>query len=149
MEHIDSFEEFLKKKTEEKKQNIDWGQRKRDWIESVEKLYSDINEWLKPFIDQHLIDTKVDKIVTLTEEYIGTYEIPRLDIYIAKDIISLTPKGTLIIGSSGRIDMIGPKAEIMLIEPKFGEWLFAERTPKLKTWELNKESFQSFIQKLV
>lgn len=150
MENIDSFEAFLKSKAKEKENNnVDWESRKHKWFDSVNKLYADIDEWLKPFTAQKLLNIETGKLIKLTEEYIGTYEIPRLDIYIGNEIISLIPKGTLILGSNGRIDMIGPKAEIVLIEPEWGEWYFAKRTPKLETWEINEESFKSFIQKLV
>ena len=150
MENLDTFEEFLKRKATEKEQKkVDWKERKQKWLNSVTKLYSDINEWLEPFKAQKLINVEKSKVIKITEEYIGTYEIPRLDIYVGNEIVSLTPKGTLILGANGRIDMIGPKAEIMLIEPEWGEWQFAKRTPKLETWEINEKSFKSFIQKLV
>lgn len=150
MEQIDSFEEFLKKKSQEKEQNkIDWDKRKANWLISIDNLYSDIKKWLSTFTEQELIQIKDEKQVQLNEEYIGQYKVPRLDIYVGNDIISLTPRGTLIIGSYGRIDMRGPKGEIMIIEQKLSDWKFAKRTPKLETWDINENSFKSIIQELV
>lgn len=150
MEHIDSFEEFLQKKKEEgEKEKINWDERKLNWLNSIDSLYVNIKEWLKAFEDDGFIHIKDDKEITLNEEYIGQYQTRRLDIYLGNDIISLTPKGTLIIGSYGRIDMRGPKGEILMIQPKWEDWKFAKRTPKLETWNVNSESFKKIIQDLV
>ena len=150
MEHIDSFEEFLqKKKQEEEKNKINWDERKSTWLKSIDQLYANIREWLKTFEEEGFIQIKDNKEISLNEEYIGQYQTKRLDIYLGNDIISLTPKGTLIIGSYGRIDMRGPKGEILIIQPDWEDWKFAKRTPKLETWNVNSESFKKIIQDLV
>lgn len=150
MEQIDPFKEFLqKKKEEEGKDKIDWEERKSNWLTSIDSLYHNIKGWLNAFEDDGLIRVRDDKEITLNEEYIGPYQTRRLDIYLGNDIISLTPKGTLIIGSYGRIDMRGPKGEILIIQPEWGDWKFAMRTPKLETWNVNAESFKKTIQDIV
>ena len=149
MEQIDSFEQFLKTKKQEKKINIDWDKRRLIWLESIYKLYANIKEWLAPFEQQDFLYIKDEKEIDIIEEYIGHYKVKRLDIYLGNDIISLIPKGTLIIGSYGRIDMRGPKGEILIIQPKWDDWKFAKRTPKLETWDINAESFKKIIQDLV
>ncbi len=150
MENIDTFEEFLKKKVQENgQQNIDWEQRKETWVNSINSFYSEIKKWLQPLVIQGLIKINDEKKLSLNEEYIGNYNVPRLDIYISNDIISLTPKGTLIIGSYGRIDMRGSKGELSIIEPKWNEWKFAKRTPKLELWDINSDSFKTVIKELV
>lgn len=149
-EHVDSFEEFLRKKTEEKEtKKVDWEERKIKWLESIDVLYKDINEWLNPFIKEGLIKVETNKEITISEEYIGNYVVKRMDIYIGNDLVSLTPKGTLIIGAFGRIDMRGPNGEIILIQPEWNDWKFAKKTPKLEMWDLTEETFKVFIQKLV
>ena len=149
MPHTDSFEEFLlKKKQEEEENKINWDERKSIWLKSIDELYANIKEWLESFEDQGFIQIKDDKEITLNEEYIGQYQARRLDIYLGNDIISLTPKGTLIIGSKGRIDMRGPKGEVLIIQPDWNDWKFAKRTPKLETWDVNSESLKKIIQDL-
>ena len=149
MPHTDSFEEFLlKKKQEEEENKINWDERKSIWLKSIDELYANIKEWLESFEDQGFIQIKDDKEITLNEEYIGQYQARRLDIYLGNDIISLTPKGTLIIGSKGRMDMRGPKGEVLIIQPDWNDWKFAKRTPKLETWDVNSESFKKIIQDL-
>jgi len=149
MPHTDSFEEFLlKKKQEEEENKINWDERKSIWLKSIDELYANIKEWLESFEDQGFIQIKDDKEITLNEEYIGQYQTRRLNIYLGNDIISLTPKGTLIIGSKGRIDMRGPKGEVLIIQPDWNDWKFAKRTPKLETWDVNSESLKKIIQDL-
>ncbi len=150
MEKIDSFEGFLKKKKEEEQENkINWEERKNKWLISINQLYDNIKTWLKPFEEQGLVIIKTEKTININEEYIGQYSTNRLDIYLGNDIVSLTPKGTLIIGSNGRIDMNGSKGEVMLIEQEWDDWKFAKRTPKLETWDVTEDSLKDILQDLV
>jgi hypothetical protein len=149
-ERLDSFQEMLiDKQGEQEQKKVDWEARKSTWLKSIDNLYSNIKKWLAPFEKEGLLHIKDGKEVNLNEEYIGHYQAKRLDIYLGNDIISLTPRGTLIIGSYGRIDMRGPKGEIMIIEPEWDDWKFAKRTPKLETWDINEESFKAITQELV
>jgi hypothetical protein len=104
---------------------------------------------LKPFEIKGLVKISNEKSINITEEYIGHYNTNRLDIYLGNDIVTLTPKGTLIMGSVGRIDMSGSKGEVMLIEPNWNEWNFAKRIPKLETWNVTEDSFKDILQELV
>lgn len=148
MEQIDSFEEFLNRKKEQsKEQNINWEERKSIWIKSVDSLFSKIKGWLEPFEKQGLVVFK-EREIKCYEDYLGEYIIKKLDIFLGSDIISLVPKGTIILGSFGRIDMMGNDGDIMIIEPEWNEWKFARRTPMLKVWDLSEESFKAELQKL-
>ncbi len=144
------FEELLlKKQTEVEEKKVDWDARREKWLESISNLYSSIGDFLKGPIENGFLKIDTSNKVQISEEHIGTYTAPMLKIYIGTDIISLEPKGTLIIGSYGRIDMKGPKGEIMIIEPEWNDWKFAQRTPKLETWKITKEIFEEVISKLV
>lgn len=150
MSQVYSFEDFLKnKKNEDNKNKIDWNKRKNDWLSSINEFYTHIKVWPKEFEDNGYLKIEMNKFVEISEEYIGTYKAGRLDIYLGNDIISLTPKGALIYGSSGRIDMTGPKGEIMALKSDENKWQFAKRTPKLEMWDVTAESFKFMIQELV
>lgn len=59
MENIDTFEEFLKKKTDSKSvSKDDWNKRKDAWLNSITNLYADIKKWLKKSVNQDLIQIK-------------------------------------------------------------------------------------------
>jgi hypothetical protein len=150
VETLDAFQEMLLNKREEQViKSIDWDGRVATWLSSINKLFEEIKTWLKPFEEDGLLKIKDDKVIRLNEEFIGSYDAKRLDIYFGNDIVSLTPMGTLILGSHGRIDMTGPKGEIMIIEPEWDDWKFVRRTSKRETWEVNDESFKAIIQELV
>lgn len=150
MENVDSFISFLERKKNEGEENkVDWNQRKIKWLDSINQLYDDIKNWLKPFEEKSLVAIRTDKELVLTEEYIGNYTTNRLDVYLGNDIVSLIPKGSLVIGSLGRIDMIGSKGEVMLIQPEWGKWVFARRSQKIETWDVTAESFKEMLQQLV
>lgn len=146
MKNIDSFKEFLQKKKLEEKP---WVERKEKWLESVSNLYNNIANWFSPFIQEGLMVLKTDFSVTIIEEHIGQYSLKRLDIYIGSDIISLKPKGTLVSGYLGRIDMTGPKGVLMLVETEWNKWKFAKRTPKFEEWEVSEDSFVEAIKDII
>ena len=143
----EAFEDFLKKKKEEDPK-IDWGNRKSQWIKSVNDLYNNIRKWLYPFEIQSLLKINIREIV-VSEEHIGTYKLNQLDIFLGNDVVSLVPRGTLILGSYGRIDMKGPKGDRLIIEPKWDEWKFVAKVNRRELWDVNDESFKSAIQDLV
>lgn len=135
-----------KKKDEEPK--IDWDDRKNKWINSVNDFYNNVNKWLYPFTVQSLLQIKM-KEVLVSEEYLGTYKMNQLDILIGNDIISLIPRGALVVGGNGRIDMRGPKGEVSLFQKDWGSWKFINVFTKNDLWDANEDSFKSAIQDLV
>jgi|SRR6185437_1742590 hypothetical protein len=142
----EAFEDFLKKKKEEDKK-VDWEGRRNKWIKTVNDFYNNIHKWLYPFVSQSLLQIKIKEIL-VSEEYIGSYKLNRLDISIGNDVISLIPRGTLILGSYGRIDMKGPKGDKIIVEQKWNEWRFVTKTAKRELWDVNEESFKAAIQDL-
>jgi len=153
VEHVALFNHFeellLKKKNESEEKKIDWIGRKNTWLKSINDLYENIDKWLKSHQENGLLEIKLGIKVHISEEYIGSYDAPVMEIIIGKDKIKLEPKGTLILGSYGRIDMKGPKGEIMIIEPEWNDWKFAQRSPKLQTWPIMSESFQEVLAKII
>lgn len=144
---MDSFEKFLEKKNQPEKA-VNWDERKNSWVKSVNSLYADINTWLNPFINRSLISVRT-KDISIYEQFIGSYDLKQLDIVVGKDIISLIPRGTLILGSNGRIDMKGPKGDLFIIEPEWNKWKFVIKTNnKRELSEVNATSFQSAIQSI-
>jgi hypothetical protein len=149
VELLDSFGELLVKKTQEVEKNkVDWEARKSTWLVSIENFYLSINNWLDDFKNADLLKIK-EKEIDLNEEYIGNYKTKRLEIYLGNDIITFTPRGTLIIGSYGRIDMRGPKGEALIVEPNWNDWKFAKRTPRMKYVDVTEQSIKEVIQDII
>jgi|GEM_PF-1528744 hypothetical protein len=149
MAKIDSFEQFLKgKHNSSSLKKIDYEKRGETWIKSVNELYKHIDAWLAPFESKNLLKMQ-KRPINISEDYIGDYKIDRLDIYLDDDLISLIPRGTLVHGGVGVVDMRGPGNQVRLVEEKWGEWIFYIKTPFLETREVNKPNFQEIIQTLV
>lgn len=134
------FDDLIKnkiKKEKESRPKINWGERKQGWLSSIDDLYSDINSWFKPFG----ADVKIEsQQVELVEEYIGSYGVAEMKIKIGAELVTIRPRGTIIIGGYGRVDMTGLDGEAMflLLPKKEGKgnsikncsWFVATRSSK-------------------
>ncbi|WP_201215204.1 hypothetical protein [Halochromatium roseum] len=61
------------------------------------------------------MDQIVDTRHRLTEETLGAYEAPGLEVTIGRDLVAFVPVASLIIGGYGRVDVIGPRDQVKLI----------------------------------
>jgi hypothetical protein len=98
---------------------VDWIQVREEWLRDLESLYNRIVDFLKEFVAKGSIrHSFVD--VTVTEEGIGTYNAKGMNIDIGRKHVFLEPVGTLLIGSRGRVDVIGPvgRAQLMLVDAR-------------------------------
>lgn len=100
--------------SEAKKSKIDWDSRKLLWIQKVNLLYQQIESFMDDLIRENLVVIQKSR-TTITEQYIGAYEIDRMLIKIGPNDILLSPIGTLIIAGRGRVDMKGPQGSVMLV----------------------------------
>jgi hypothetical protein len=66
----------------------------------------------------------------VTEDHIGTYTIPTLELTIGGERVEFRPKGTLVVGAAGRVDIRGGRdavtmanlrAEVAQIGHRFAE----------------------------
>ena len=84
---------------------INWGKKKKDWIDSVNRLYKKIqDDWFAELEDEELIKFQLVPI-SVVEEDIGTYSINKMEISYATGSIVLEPVGCNIIGGEGRMDL--------------------------------------------
>jgi hypothetical protein len=146
---LDDFGEMLATKAleaEEDKNN--WDIRKAIWLKSIDDFYSNINLWFDEYKNEGLLKIE-DKEINLDEQFIGRYTTKLLEIYLGNDIITFTPRGTLVFGGYGRIDLKGPKGDALLIEQEWNKWKFAKRTPALKYIDVNEESLKKVIQEII
>lgn len=95
-------------------QAIDWNKQKQEWLYYLDKLYTDIETYLSDYIKAGSITLKWSQI-ELNEENIGTYDALRLFIEIGPQQISLTPVGTVLIGTKGRVDVEGSSGRSRLV----------------------------------
>jgi len=105
---------LLKYEKVKKESDIDWAKKKQEWLHFVQQFYDEIEQWLKPYVDQNQLKYDYHEI-SVTEEYIETYTVKAMNIYFAGQQVKVEPIGTLVFGTKGRIDMEGARGIIQFL----------------------------------
>jgi hypothetical protein len=140
--------DFLKSKARHDEQEPlltrqEWETRKEKWLRRIDELYEEVRNWLEPLKKETILDF-IDSKMVLNEPPLDPYNVKVLTIVIGGQRISFVPKGTLIVGAQGRVDIQGHKGmrTIILIGDK---WSLVRRTPSLKLLDFDQTSFQSIL----
>jgi hypothetical protein len=98
------------------------------WLSLVDKLLSQIEEWA----GQRKWQTRrEDK--TLTEEIIGTYSVPVLQIKLPAGVLYVDPVARYVIGAEGRVDLYSwPTLQRLLLIRRADKWVL--KTDSLIDW---------------
>lgn len=146
-------------------ESIDWAYRKTWYINQVKLLFESIEELLDEYIKNNKIKIEYSEI-EIYEDYIGAYKVDEMYIYIKNHIIKLTPIGTILIGSNGRVDLTCgfEKVSFVLVnsfsnnindeinlEDGLNEdevWKIAINPPEVNFLELNQDNLLDSILKL-
>jgi len=143
--------EFLRTKREQASSpDIDWQAKKDSWIRSVESLYGLIEQMLSDSSE----DVRVRRFdVEATEEFIGTYNLPALELRIGNERVEFRPKGVTVIGAAGRVDLRGERDTVTLIKDKpdqDSEWsVILQRIPQVKRVKLDRESLRYALERVM
>jgi hypothetical protein len=153
----DALGEFLrKKKGEADTSGVDWTAQKEDWVSAVDRLYNVLTEDLlrKLIYDEHVVEA--ERVQTeITEEYVGTYSIPKLVLKVGNEKVELLPKGVNVIGAAGRVDLRGARDAVTLIRVRKNgassdEWqVVLERVPRIVTKPLDSDSLNEALQRVM
>jgi hypothetical protein len=117
-----SFDEFVRQEQEavkvSREKPVDWQAEKNAWLHHLELLYAEVIGYLKPYEGSGV--TVAPRPIELSEDYIGRYSADALDITIGSKTITLEPVGTLLVGSKGRVEVIGPlaRAQLLLLDSR-------------------------------
>jgi hypothetical protein len=85
-------------------------ERLKWWQSTVrDLLVHTIRTWLGTLAEDGTIDFKTP-YVTVAEEWFGSYQIHSAVMTLGKSTLKLIPVGSQIMGSFGRIDVVGPEA---------------------------------------
>jgi hypothetical protein len=158
-------ENFLNQQIENTKANgeLYWLSRRNQWLCYIEQFYDTLLKWLSRYIEQGKIQV-THKNITLNEDNIGSYNTEKLILKLANREIILTPIGTVLIGSKGRIDMSSSTGEVkfVLVEKdskdintnvaeKSAEWKWKISTtpPLIKFIDLNEDSFSEALMEVL
>ena len=139
---------------EKKREPVDWNAARDSWLAALNALYHQIETWLAPLQQKGLVASKRVP-VQLSEEKIGVYEADELVLEFGDQGIVLEPKGTLIVGACGRVDVFrrGSRSEqIMLILSGPGEksrWeIWPTRDPRQRKL-MKQASFERMLETLL
>jgi hypothetical protein len=142
------FSEFLSRQSPlvmEDERPIDWAAEKNEWLQYLNDLYQMVENFLKEYVENKQIAIEY-KNIELEEENIGRYTVKTMTLLFGANKITLTPIGTLLIGTKGRVDMTGPRGTVRLlladkdstglrITVRAGNAPPAQEVPKPINWE--------------
>jgi len=143
----DNLVDFVRQKAEQSDKSIDWPARRRKWKKDVAGLYKTIRGWLSPLIADGTIQIDESK-VKLREDYIGTYEISRLHILIGDQTVIFRPKGALVYGAEGRVDLTGTRSDNVLLVND-GQWSIVEGGDRVRFVPFTEESFRGLLEEVM
>ncbi len=147
----DQLVDFLRSRNEQSpKADIDWQSKKDTWVRSVEALYAIIQEMLRDSIASgDVVVRRFD--VDITEDFIGTYAIPVLELRVGRERVEFRPKGVNVIGAAGRVDLRGERDTVTLVKDETdtnGGWtVILQRVPTLRTAPLDRESLKYGLER--
>jgi hypothetical protein len=108
MDDKSEFDAFVKRQQQSAASTgADWSLELKDWLRSLSELYGRIEELLQDYIASGAIAVSYREI-PMNEENIGSYTARQMTLKIGPQEISLIPIGTLLIGTKGRVDVVGP-----------------------------------------
>ncbi|MFN4218245.1 MAG: hypothetical protein ACK4HB_03055 [Candidatus Bipolaricaulia bacterium] len=142
----DLAEFFRKKKKAIAQLESDRERLLKEWLEALNKLYKQLEEWLKPAQAEGLKIRRYEK--EITEYELGTYQVPALEISFGLRTVHLEPVARFIVGGAGRVDMDSPRGIFKLIrDPATRRWLLVRKT-LADAEPLNENSFATLIQEI-
>jgi len=117
-------------------QKEEWDRVREEWIAEVTRLYSDVKGWVQTWQEKGYL-TASESHIELSEEHLGDYEIPKLELTAGTEAIVFEPVGRNILGALGRIDLYlrGFKSDARMLV-----WL--EDVEGKRRWELWTEKYR-------
>jgi hypothetical protein len=106
-----TFDEFVKNQQVPEFPEIYWNTQRDEWLQHLNELFQRIRKFLKEYIDSGKMQFEPHSI-ELNEEF-GVYVVPQYTLKIGRKKVIFQPVGTLLIGSKGRVDVVGPAGTVV------------------------------------
>lgn len=149
----DQLVEFLRSRKEQvASPETNWQAKKDAWVHSVQSLYELIQGMLRDSIaSKDVIVRTFD--VQVTEDFIGTYSIPVLEMSVGSERVEFRPKGITVIGAAGRLDIRGESGTVTLLmdtaNADSGWTVILQRVPHLRKVQLDRESLKYALERVM
>ena len=116
-------------------------------MQNIAELYRQVRAWLDPLVADGLVRFKIQKS-SIDEEPVGQYKVDILRLYVGSQEVVFYPKGFMIVGAEGRVDIRGHMGIRSIIFGN-GQWSAVERAVKLKVILFNEQSFQDILSEVM
>ena len=133
-------------------ESVDLEKVTQDWIERVNALYIQINDWFQSYLTDGLF-VIVKKEKQINEEHLSSYGICQLEYEFGNHSVVFEPMGRNILGEWGRIDVYlrGGKVDkyiLVLIGDTFdsAEWVLSSFQDRSIKVPFNKENLEKVIE---
>ncbi|AYZ65195.1 hypothetical protein EGY31_17825 [Burkholderia multivorans] len=172
----DNFDDFIRKQVRssaDEGKPLDLTKEKQTWLTKLDELYELVRVSLREYIDDGSINMEVTDFL-LHEQLLGSYTAKAARIMVGRQVVTLKPVGTFLIGARGRVDMTGPRGitkfvivppnaervRVTITEVKPGDqpkpaepsappetwvWKISTPPPRITYTELNAESFRTAL----
>lgn len=107
------FDAFVKRQQPAQERPVDWGKERDEYLGKLEELYHLVQTHLQKYIQSGEISRSY-RDTTLVEENIGSYVARQLVLKIGRKEVTFKPIGTLLIGTKGRVDVVGSAGQMRL-----------------------------------
>lgn len=118
------FDEFVKRQQEEAaaaqaEPPFDADSELKTWLDRLNSLYQELSTYLSEYVQAGSVSHQLQDI-NLEEDFSGTYVAKMMLVRIGLKQIRIVPIGTMLIGSRGRVDIVGEagRSRLVLINSK-------------------------------
>jgi hypothetical protein len=144
---------FLRSKKEQAASpDVDWQARRDSWILSVQNLYRLVQEMLGDSIASEDVKVRTAEM-QVNENFVGAYSIPVLELTVGSERVVFRPKGLLVIGAAGRVDISGELDSVTLLrdtdDEQSGWTVVLQRVPRLTKVSLDRESLKYALERVM
>ncbi|MCL2193413.1 MAG: hypothetical protein FWB78_08465 [Treponema sp.] len=98
------FDEFVTKSDGEPQIAFDKDKELKEWKDFLKSLFSEMEGWIKSYVDKGLIKISTKKY-PLYEEFYGEYEVDAIVLTFKEKAVYFEPIGTMLVGAKGRVDV--------------------------------------------
>lgn len=149
----DQLVDFIRgKKGKAPSPDIDWQAKKDTWVGSVDSLYGYVREMLRESIASNDVTTNTVN-VEVSEDFIGSYSMPVLELSVGSERVEFRPKGINVIGAAGRVDIRGERDTVTLLRDEVdfasGWGVVIQRVPHLKKVDLDRDSLKFALERVM
>ena len=119
---------------------------------SVDSLYGYVREMLRESIASNDVTTNTVN-VEVSEDFIGSYSMPVLELSVGSERVEFRPKGINVIGAAGRVDIRGERDTVTLLRDEVdfasGWGVVIQRVPHLKKVDLDRDSLKFALERVM